>query len=152
MHCGKLVNNMKIQYSHTLPVSRKVAFNTILNPDSLKAAIPGCDSFEKTGTNCYSLSMKVQIGAVKGIYTSTVNIIDIDAPNSLRMIVSGKGSGGTVRGDGIITFHESGQSTEILINGDAQVTGIIARVGQRLMGGASKTLLKRFFNSLVLNK
>ena len=32
--------------------------------------------------------------------------------------------------------------------GDAQVTGVIARVGQRLMGNASRVLMNQFFNCL----
>ena len=92
--------------------------------------------------------MKVGIGAVRGTYTGEVSLTDIDEPSSFRMTVSGKGRGGSVRGDGLLKFADSGDGTELIVEGDAQVTGVIARVGQRLLGGASKTLMDRFFGCL----
>ena len=56
--------------------------------------------------------------------------------------------GGTVRGTADLSFSESDGQTRVDITGDAQVTGIVARVGQRLLGGASRMMMNQFFNCL----
>jgi carbon monoxide dehydrogenase subunit G len=64
------------------------------------------------------------------------------------MLLEGKGRGGTVRGEGAFTFTEVNGQTQVDIVGDARVSGVIARVGQRLMGSASKMLMNQFFDCL----
>ena len=92
--------------------------------------------------------MKVGIGAVRGTYSGEVSLSDIDELSSFRMTVAAKGRGGSVGGEGLLKFADSGAGTELMVEGDARVTGVIARVGQRLLGGASKTLMDRFFSCL----
>lgn len=139
---------MKVTGSYYLDSPRATVWQGLLSPETLSSCIPGCESFEETGENSYRVVMKVGIGAVRGTYTGEVSLTDIDEPSSFRMIVSGKGRGGSVRGDGLLKFADSGAGTELIVEGDAQVTGVIARVGQRLLGGASKTLMDRFFGCL----
>ena len=55
---------MKIHYSHKLPVSKQIAFETILDPENLQNVIPGSESFEQNSDNCYSISSKVEFGIV----------------------------------------------------------------------------------------
>ena len=64
------------------------------------------------------------------------------------MTVEGKGSAGTIKGDGTVRLTETNGVTEVAVDGEAQVSGVIARVGQRLMGAAAKSLLGRFFDSM----
>ncbi len=47
-----------------------------------------------------------------------------------------------------MTFTDIDGETRIDLAGDTRVTGIIARVGQRLMGGASKMIMNQFFDCL----
>ena len=96
--------------------------------------------------------MRVGVAAVRGSYSGGVTLADLNRPHSYRMIVQGRGSGGSVRGEALITFadapSDAAQATQVTIAGDAQVTGVIARVGQRLMGNASRMLINQFFNCL----
>jgi carbon monoxide dehydrogenase subunit G len=64
------------------------------------------------------------------------------------MLVEGTGSGGSIKGSAQFAFSENNGATEIQLVGDAQVTGMIARVGQRLMGTASRMLMNQFFACL----
>jgi hypothetical protein len=66
------------------------------------------------------------------------------------MIVEGKGSGGSIRGDSLLSLQERDGATQISVDGDARVTGIIARVGQRLIGSASKLMMDQFFQCMRL--
>ena len=93
--------------------------------------------------------MRVGVAAVRGNYSGSVSIADKRHLQSYRMIVQGRGSGGSVRGEGMLTFADGdGGATRVSVSGDAQVTGVVARVGQRLMGNASRMLMNQFFNCL----
>ncbi|GIS65200.1 MAG: hypothetical protein CM1200mP3_14480 [Chloroflexota bacterium] len=48
-----------------------------------------------------------------------------------------------------LSFNQvKGKGTEINVSGDATVSGIIARVGQRILGGASRMLINQFFGCI----
>ena len=64
------------------------------------------------------------------------------------MTVEGKGGAGSLRSDVSFTFSQEGDGTRIEFSGDAHVSGVVARVGQRLMGAASKMLMNQFFGCL----
>ena len=139
---------MKVTGSYYLDSPRATVWQALLSPETLSSCIPGCEEFEEAGENSYRVVMKVGVGAVQGTYSGEVSLSDIDDLSSFRMTVSGKGRGGSVRGEGLLKFADSGDGTELMVEGDAQVTGLVARVGQRLLGGASKTLMDRFFGCL----
>ena len=50
-----------------------------------------------------------------------------------------------VRGEGLLSFSEADDGTEVALSGDVYVTGIVARVGQRLLGSTSKMMMDQFF-------
>jgi hypothetical protein len=139
---------MKVQGSYTFDADRERVWNALMDPDVLSGCIPGGEQFVPSGENAYQVTMKVKIAAITGTYTGSIRLVDVDQPNSYRMMVEGKGSGGTVRGEAVMQFAESNGATEVLVEGDAYVTGMVARVGQRLMGSASKMMMNQFFACL----
>ena len=65
------------------------------------------------------------------------------------MLVEGAGKIGFVKGEGLLKFSADGDGTEVAYDGDVQVGGTIAAVGQRLIDGTTKMLIKRFFDKLA---
>ena len=145
---GRDAVRMKIEGKYSFEVSRQKLWDTLLDPDVLASCIPGCQEFRPTSDDRYTVSLKVGVGAVSGTYRAAVAVEDKVEPESYTMLVEGKGSGTTIRGKGTMTLHETENGSEVSFVGDAQVTGIIARVGQRLMGSASKSLVGQFFSCI----
>lgn len=139
---------MKVEGSFTFNTDRETVWNALLSPDVLASCIPGSEEFESTGPGTYDVTMRIKVAAVTGRYTGKVTIKDQVDFDSYTMLVEGKGRGGTVRGEGAFTFSEIDDQTRVEIVGDARVSGVIARVGQRLLGSASKMLMNQFFNCL----
>ena len=121
-------------------------WDTLLSPEALASAIPGVQELERLSEDEFEMGITVGIGAIRGSYSGRVTITDKREPESLRMLVQGKGRGGTIRGEALIELVEKAGGTEIHVDGNARVTGLVARVGQRLLGSASKTLMNQFFN------
>ena len=122
------------------------AWDALIDIDVLQQAIPGVDSIEEVGPGEYRADMNVGIGIVRGRFSGHVKLSDLDEPSSYRMAVNGDGPGGWMRGTGMITLEEETPgATRVTVDGDTQVGGLLARVGQRMIGNASKTLMKQFF-------
>ena len=139
---------MNIEGKYSFNVSRQKLWDTLLDPEVLASCIPGCREFRPTSEDRYKVSLKVGVGAVSGTYSATVAVIDKKEPDTYTMLVEGKGSGTTLTGRGTMTLHETEKGSEVSLVADARVTGIIARVGQRLMGSASKSLVGQFFDCI----
>ena len=139
---------MKIEGRYSFSVSRQKLWDTLLDPDVLASCIPGCQEFSPTSEDRYKVSLKVGVGAVSGTYRATVAVLDKEEPETYTMLVEGKGSGTTLAGRGTMTLHETENGSEVSLVADARVTGIVARVGQRLMGSASKSLVGQFFSCI----
>ena len=139
---------MRVQGSYTFDTDVKTVWDAMRSPQVLSGCIPGCESFDPAGENRYTVRMSVRVSAITGSYQGEVRIENSDYLNSYTMIVQGSGRGGTVKGSGDLNFSESEGRTTIRIAGDVQVTGVIARVGQRLLGGASRMMMNQFFDCL----
>lgn len=139
---------MKVEGAYSFKAGRDKVWAALLSPDVLSSCIPGCQEFRPAGEDTYDLVLKVGVAAISGTYTGRVTLADKKYPDSYRMLVEGKGSGGTIKGEGLLSFAESDGQTEIKVDGDAQVTGVVARVGQRLLGSTAKMLMNQFFGCL----
>ncbi len=119
------------------------------DPEILARAIPGCESLEKIGEDEYKMKMKMALASISGSFEGKVRITDQTPPTSFRLIVEGAGKIGFVKGDGLLKLSPADGGTEVTYEGDAQVGGTMAAVGQRLIDGTSKMMIKKFFEKLV---
>ena len=139
---------MKVEGSYTFKADRTKVWNSLLSPEVLSSCIPGCERFEATGDETYDVVMRVGVAAVSGMYTGKIKITDKHELETFTMRVEGKGAAGTIGGEGVLTFTDIEGETRLDLTGDARVTGMIARVGQRFMGSASKMLMNQFFDCI----
>jgi carbon monoxide dehydrogenase subunit G len=114
------------------------------DPAVLARCMPGCESLEKVGEGEYAMKMKMVMAAVSGRFDGKVRIADPDPPLHFRLIVEGSGKIGFMKGEGLLTFTPADTGTDVSYDGDVQVGGTIAAVGQRLIDTTAKMLIKRF--------
>jgi len=139
---------MKLEGSHEVPAPRKKVWDAFLDPKVLKQAIPGCEKLEAVGPDEFKATMKVGVGGVKGTFEGKVRLSDKNPPDSYKLAVEGSGGPGFIRGETIITLTDSGSGTKVSYTADLQVGGLIASVGQRMLGGVSKMMADKFFNRM----
>ena len=144
---------MKISGSYTLPVAQDRAYQILQDPAILAQAIPGCENLERIGPHEYRMKMKVLLAALSGQFEGKVRITDQTPPTSFRLIVEATGRIGFLKGEGLLKLSAadagSVSSTAVSYEGDAQVGGTMAAVGQRLIDGTAKMMIKKFFDKLV---
>ena len=141
---------MKVQGSHLLPGTREEVWDLLTNPLRLAKLLPGCEALEPAGPDRYKVSVKFGIAAITGKYAGSVELTEKKQPASLRMRVEGKGIPGFMKGEGLLELRARSGQTEIKYNGEAQVGGLIASVGQRMIEGAAKKIIQQFFESAAV--
>jgi len=140
---------VKISGSYALPLPPERAYQMMQDPEVLARAIPGCQGLEKMGEGEYHLKMKMMLAGLSGAFEGSVRITDQNPPSSFRLVVAGSGRIGFVEGDGLLKLSAADGGTEVSYEGDAQVGGTIAAVGQRLIDGTAKMMIKKFFEKLA---
>ena len=118
------------------------------DPAVLASCMPGCESLDKTGEDEYRMKMKMALASVSGAFDGKVRIAD-RTPESFRLMVEGSGKLGFMKGEGLLKFSGVEGGTEVAYEGDVQVGGTIAAVGQRMIDGTAKLMIKRFFEKLA---
>ena len=139
---------MKLEGSYEIAAPRQQVWEAFLDPEQLRQAIPGCEKLEAVGNDEYKATMKIGVAAVKGTFEGKVRLSDKQAPDSYRLGVDGSGGPGFVRGDTLITLSDAPGGTRVSYSADVQIGGLIAGVGQRMLGGVSKMMADQFFNRM----
>jgi carbon monoxide dehydrogenase subunit G len=140
---------MKIEGTHDVPAPRQKVWDAFLDPETLRQAIPGCEKLEALGNDEFRAVMKVGVAAVKGTFEGKVRLSEKNPPTSYKMGVEGSGGPGFVRGETVITLSDLASSgTRVSYVADVQVGGLIAGVGQRMLGGVSKMMADQFFGKM----
>ena len=140
---------MKIGGSYTVPIERQLAYSKLQDPEILARCMPGCDHLDKIGDDEYEMKMKVVISSVQGLFGGKVRLADQSPPDSFRLLVEGSGKVGFLKGEGMLTLAPVDASTEVKYEGDVQVGGMIAGVGQRLLDVTAKLIIKKFFEKFT---
>ncbi|MGE5325653.1 MAG: SRPBCC family protein [Deltaproteobacteria bacterium] len=138
---------MKLEGTFMVPAPRETVWQHLMNPDTLSKSLPGCEKLEAQPDGSFHAEMKVGIGAVKGAYKGRVELFDQVAPERFRIKVDGKGTGGFLKAEGMLTLLGAGQETLVGYTGEAQVGGVIAGVGQRMVLGAARQIVQHFFQT-----
>jgi carbon monoxide dehydrogenase subunit G len=137
---------VKVAGSYTLEIPPERVYDLLQDPEVLTRCIPGCQSLEKIGPDEYTMNMKMVLAAISGAFTGKVKLSDQNPPTAFRLNVEGTGKIGWVKGGGVLTLSEA---TTVHYEGEVQIGGTIAGVGQRLMDTTAKMLIKRFFDKLA---
>ncbi len=139
---------MKLEGTYEIRAPRQKVWDAFLDTERVRQAIPGCEKMESLGNDEYKAVLKVGVGAVKGTFEGKVRLADKKPTDSYRLLAEGSGAPGFVRSDTLITFTDSGGGTRVSYSADVQIGGLVAGVGQRMIGGVSKMMADQFFNKM----
>lgn len=136
-------------YTFNAPIDRVWAM--LNDPDVIASCLPGCERLEPIGEDRYRANLSMSVAAISGQYSGTVSLLDKQPPRGYRLVVDGSGKAGFVKGEATVALSESAagaDATDVSVSGEGQVGGLMARVGQRLLGSVSQMMLDRFFAAL----
>jgi len=140
---------LQVKGEARLSAPRSRVWATLLNADSLKECLPGVQRFESIGPDEWEATVTVGVAGVKGTYSGKVAIADQQPESSYRLNVEGSGGGNRIKGTALITLGDLPDGgTLVSWDGDGQVAGTLAIVGQRLMQPAARLMADQFFKCM----
>lgn len=139
---------MNLDGTHLFSAPRDRVWAAFSDPAVLARATPGCERLDPVGPDEFEATLSVGVAAVKGVYQGKLVMLDKKPLEGYTLRVEGSGRPGFVKGEGRLTMTEEDGGTRVTIKGEAQVGGVIAAVGQRLLGAASRMLMEQFFSAL----
>ena len=140
---------MRIDGTFSFNANPEKVWDVLLDPEALRACIPGCQSMTLTSENTYVITLTVGIAQFKGTYDGNVSIQDAQRPDHYEIHVDGKGRPGWVRGVGKIKLVDAGNgTTTVEVEGDATIGGPVFSIGSRFVPPAAKLLMGQFFSAM----
>jgi uncharacterized protein len=140
---------LEMKGEHALPVQQAELWRLLNDPDVLAKIIPGCNTVRVLGPDRYEMGLKLQVGSVSGEYMGSVVISDKREPAHYVLDIEGQGSIGFMKGSAAFDLEAQGGGKSLLrYAGSAEVGGVVAGVGQRVLSGVAKFLAGRFFKAL----
>ncbi|MBT2669016.1 carbon monoxide dehydrogenase subunit G [Bacillus sp. ISL-4] len=125
-----------------------VIWNALHNPEVLKEVIPGCQKLELIGENEYEVVMKLGVAAVKGEYVGKVKLEDIEKDRYYVFNAEGSGSPGHVKAKMDCKLNPTEKGCVLDWDCNAEVGGMIASVGSRVLVGIAKFMAGKFFKDI----
>ncbi|MEL6299924.1 MAG: carbon monoxide dehydrogenase subunit G [Pseudomonadota bacterium] len=141
---------MKLAGERLLNGGRDEVWAKLNDPEVLKRCIPGCESLEQTSPTDLKATVALKIGPMNARFNGDVTLKDLNPPESYR--IEGSGTGGAVgraTGGANVLLAEDGLGTKLTYDVDANVSGKIAQLGQRLIDSTAKSLANKFFDAFA---
>lgn len=120
-------------------------WRALLDPENLKATIPGCHALNVVGENDYRADVSLGVGPVKGRFRAEVRLSDLDPERSGRLSGGITGPLGDASGNGVLRLESVEGGTRISYDYEVAVGGRAAAIGGRLLDGASDLVIRQFF-------
>jgi len=140
---------MQLSGKNLVNASPSRVWDILMNTDTLARIVPGISKLEKTGENTYKTLLEIKMGPVNSSFTGDLQMEDIVAQKSYTLKVQQNSKIGNANAVIKITLASAEENkTAVGFDGDVKLSGMLAALGQRLVGGVSDTLTKQFFSNL----
>ena len=140
---------MQLTGKHVVNAIPSRVWEMLMNTEALARIVPGISRLEKTGDNTYKSILEIKMGPVNSSFTGDLQMEDIveEKGFSLKLQQNSKiGNANAVVKILLVPVNEN--QTEVAFVGDVKLSGMLAAMGQRLIGGVSNTMTKQFFSNL----
>lgn len=128
-----------------LNAPREKVYAALLDPETLKACVEGCESLTPSGPDGFDAVLRFGLVTLKG----RVEILDRMPPESLTLKIEGKGLPGSARSTARIFLTEKDGGTELVGEGELTVGGLLAAAGPALIDETARRLLSDFYAKLA---
>ena len=140
---------MQLKGNETVNAAPPGVWELLMDPSSLAKLVPGISKLEKISENTFKSLLNIKIGPVSTSFTGKLWLEDIITEKSFTLKAqqdSKIGNANTIVKIELVAVSE--RQTQVIFNGDVKLSGMLATMGQRIVGGVANTVTKQFFNNL----
>ena len=134
------------EFDSDLP--RDELWNYFTDPDVLAECAPGTDSLELESSHEITATIAVGVGSVKPTFDVDMVVTKANRPEVLEMELDGSASRNAFDAVAEMRLEENGDGTTAHWAARADVSGMIASMGQRALGSVTNKLVNDFFADL----
>ena len=140
---------MNIKGKHAITAPPSIIWPLLQDPIVLARITPGISRLELTGPDQYKAISEINIGPVRSSFAGNLEVKDKVEEKTMLLTFDVKSKiGNAVSQIKIDLLPINEKETEVAYQGSAKLSGTIARMGQRIIGGVIKTMAKEVFKKL----
>jgi carbon monoxide dehydrogenase subunit G len=144
-----LIEDMHLTGKHVLNAAPEKVWSMLMDTEKLSRIVPGITRLEKTGDNSFKSILEIKMGPVKGAFAGQLDLEEIIENKSFILKVAQNSKIGNAHSSikvDLLPVEEN--NTEISFDGEVRMSGMLAHMGHRVMGGVSHTLTNQFFSNM----
>lgn len=140
---------MKLEGEYVFNGPRDEVWQLVRDPDVLASALPGTQSLKQVSENEYEGDINLRMGPVAGVFSGRLVVSNEEPPKKCTLAVEGQGKPGFIKGTGNVNLMDQGDGTTLMkYDGELQIGGRLASVGQRMLDTASKSMMRQGLETL----
>ena len=139
---------MRIEGEHVFNSSREDVWAMVRDPEVLATMVPGTTKLNQLSESEYEGEINLRIGPISGGFSGRILVEDEVPPESCTLNAEGEGRAGFFKGSGTVHLTEQGDGTLMKYEGDIQIGGKLASIGQRLIDMTSRTMIRQGMKGL----
>lgn len=139
---------MHFEGTVTINAPRETVWRFLTDPAGVSQCVPGLESIEvlEPGRRFRAVA-GIGFGTVKARFTNEVEWVELDVPNHARMKAHGTAPGSATDVEsGMRLSDNPAGGTDLHWTADVLVSGTIASLAARLLGGVTQKLTAAFFD------
>ncbi len=143
---------MKIQDGFTIDAPAADVWALLSDPERVATLLPGAKMGDRIDDNTYAGGMSMKVGPLAVSYDGTVSFQLNKDERSVEVRARGQGKRGMGTADMTMTSQviaHGDTRSEVTIDSDVVVTGILAQMGRGMIQVVSKKMLQDFVGNLT---
>ena len=149
---------MHLQGEHTFCASQGQLWERLNDAAVLARVTPGLDRLEAEAgeEDAYRALFAIKMGPINSTFSGTLRVVDRAAPERFRLLIDVAGKAGAVDAQATVAALPAAgaaagaeaERTTVTFSAEAKLTGLLVRMGQRVLSGVGRLLTKQFFQAL----
>lgn len=140
---------MVVKGKHEFKISRQQLWIYLMDIEVLTKITPGISKLELLSEDQYKTYSQIKIGPVKGLFNGKMQVTNKEEPAAFLIKMEQLSKIGNAHVTVQMNLEEVGEGRSALaFDGKANLSGVIARTGQRVLSGVANAITKEVFSSL----
>ncbi len=140
---------MELKGSHTVSATPITLWEMLMDTNTLSKIIPGISTLERTGDHSYKSILEIKAGPISTSFTGDARMEDIVEQKKFTLKMQQSNKMGNANSTMIVELRPVNETeTEVVFDGEIKITGLLASMGQKVLGGVANMLTRQFFANL----
>jgi carbon monoxide dehydrogenase subunit G len=127
---------------------REKLYNLLMDPNQVSSCMPGFKGIEITSPEDYTIVLKVGVAFIKTEVKMHMLVKEAQSPSHAKLVGSGVSSSGNLDMEVTADLAEENGQTTMKWAAEANVSGKLASMGQRMITGQAEKIIKNMFDCL----